>query len=37
MRNLPEQFEPRVDLLARHRLQPLGAEALHANEPITPP
>src|ERR1019366_3965751 len=28
MRNLPEQFKPRVNLLARHRLQALGAEAL---------
>ena len=28
MRNLPEELETRVDLLARHRLKALGAETL---------
>src|ERR1035437_1214116 len=33
MRNLPEEFKPRVNLLTRHRLQALGAEALHRERP----
>src|SRR5208283_4552570 len=33
MRDLPEDFKPRVNLRARHRLQPLRAEALARERP----